>query len=437
VQPKKYIKKPNFLKKLPLWYSILLGILCFSGCALQYPTEYATFLKSTVVQYRLKRFSDLPNWPGQLTEPTLKVFLKSCQVLHMQPNWRAVCIKAKKLAPNSSALQEFFESEFTPWQLLTPTTHQGLITSYYEPLLKGYHSFNAQAAPYPIYGIPRNIWLISYPKSLHKASILIFRFSANQKMVIVPNKKAPGKNEWILYPQKFWHDNRTVLLSARIIGNELVPYYTRREIHEGQGIADMPVLGWVESWVDLAYLQIQGSGRIQFENGQVVRLNYAAQNGHPFVSLAKWLMQYKKLSVAQVSKAGIKDWLQKHPADFPKLLAVNPNYIFFQETAIPATEGPIGALGVSITEKLSVAIDARYIPLGAPVYIATKHPLTHKPLNRLVFAQDKGSEIKGPLRIDWFWGFGEQAGTEAEKMHQLGNIWLLLPNKVRPFTAEF
>jgi membrane-bound lytic murein transglycosylase A len=345
-------------------------------------------------------------------------------------------MKAKKLTFDSSALQEFFESEFMPWQILTSSTNQGLITSYYEPLLQGHQSFST-STPYPIYGIPRNMWLVPYPKSLHKKSILIVRPLTNQKMITVPNKQTPDKNEWILYPQKFWHNNYTTLLSARMVGNELIPYYTRYEIHQGQGVVDMPVLGWLENWVDLAYLQIQGSGRIQLENGQIIRLSYAAQNGHPFVSLAKWLIQHKKLSAAQVSKAGIKNWLQKHPASFNQLLAVNPNYIFFQKTDIEPTKGPIGALGVSLTEKLSVAVDAHYIPFGSPIYIATNYPLTNKPLNQLVFAQDKGSEIKGPLRVDWFWGFGEQAGSEAEKIHQLGNIWLLLPNKVTPYTAEF
>lgn len=357
----------------------------------------------------------------------MKTFIKSCIKLANQPHWQDVCTKAKALPQEPKAWQVFFETEFTPWQIVTPSTNFGLITGYYEPLLKG-ERLPSKNTRYPIYGIPKDMWQVPFPDTLHDRSVLVVRPSANQKMVVIANQIKPHKNEYMLYPKKFWFDRWTTVLSTRIVGNELIPYYTRSEIHQCQGLKNAPVIAWLENWVDLAYLQIQGSGRIQLENTHTIRISYAASNGHPFVSIAKWLMKSQKLRAIQVSQAGIKHWLNKHPAEFKKILAVNPNYIFFKEALIAEEEGPMGALGIPLSSTLSIAVDERYIPLGAPIYIATQHTT----INQLVFAQDKGSAIKGPLRLDWFLGYGKQAGLKAEKMHQLGSIWLFLPNRVMP-----
>ncbi|QQS16422.1 MAG: MltA domain-containing protein [Neisseriales bacterium] len=380
-----------------------------------------------MASYHPTQFSNLPNWPGQLTQATMNTFLKSCIKLTHQPHWQDVCKKAKALSQEPKAWRAFFETEFTPWQIVTPSTNYGLITGYYEPLLRG-ERLPRKNTPYSIYGIPKDMWQVLFPNTLHDRSVLVVRPLANQKMAVIANRIKPDKNEYILYPKKFWFDRQTTILSTRMVGNELIPYYTRSEIHQGYGVKDAPVIAWLENWVDLAYLQIQGSGRIQLEDNHTIRISYAASNGHPFVSIAKWLIKSQKLSTIQASQTGIKRWLNKHPTEFKKILTVNPHYVFFKEARIAEEEGPIGALGVPLSSTLSVAVDERYIPLGAPVYIATQHTTT----NQLVFAQDKGSAIKGPLRLDWFLGYGKQAGLKAEKMHQLGSVWLFLPNHVVP-----
>ena len=125
---------------------------------------------------------------------------------------------------------------------------------------------------------------------------------------------------------------------------------------------------------------------------------------------------------------GIKNWALQNPDKLQDLLNYNASYVFFRE--MPADlPGPLGALGVPLTAQRSVAVDARYVPLGAPLFLATTQPNTRTPLNRLMFAQDTGGAIRGAVRADFFWGFGEEAGAQAGRMRQSGRIWVLLPNE--------
>jgi membrane-bound lytic murein transglycosylase A len=128
---------------------------------------------------------------------------------------------------------------------------------------------------------------------------------------------------------------------------------------------------------------------------------------------------------------GIKEWAKRHKRRLQRYLDGNPSYVFFRE--LPSTlPGPIGALGVPLTPERSIAVDARVIPLGAPVYLATTRPNTDLPLERLMVAQDTGGAIAGAVRADFFWGFGDEAGALAGKMRQAGRMWVLLPKGVKP-----
>jgi len=131
----------------------------------------------------------------------------------------------------------------------------------------------------------------------------------------------------------------------------------------------------------------------------------------------------------------IKRWARQHEDEVPALLDENPSYVFFRElTPDPsaAIDGPIGALGVPLAAGRAIAIDPRSIPLGAPVYLATTWPLSNRPLQRLTLAQDTGGAIRGPLRVDFFWGFGEEAAREAGRMKQAARLWLLWPKNASP-----
>ncbi|HYD33761.1 MAG TPA: MltA domain-containing protein, partial [Methylophilaceae bacterium] len=128
----------------------------------------------------------------------------------------------------------------------------------------------------------------------------------------------------------------------------------------------------------------------------------------------------------KASMQGIKNWARNNPHKLRDLLYSNPSYVFFRELP-PGLPGPLGALGVPITAERSVAVDPRYIPLGAPIFLATTYPNSSKPLNRLMLAQDTGGAIKGGVRADFFWGAGDEAGRKAGAMKQQGRIWVLLP----------
>ena len=138
-----------------------------------------------------------------------------------------------------------------------------------------------------------------------------------------------------------------------------------------------------------------------------------------------------ELKAEQASMQGIKAWAEHNPEKLVALLEQNPSYVFFRELP-EGLSAPLGALGVPLTDEYSIAIDPRTIPLGAPVFLSTTHPNQAAPLNRLMLAQDTGGAIRGAVRADFFWGFGDQAGAQAGRMKQRGQLWVLFPKGAEP-----
>ena len=161
----------------------------------------------------------------------------------------------------------------------------------------------------------------------------------------------------------------------------------------------------------------------------MLRLGYADQNGHPYRSIGKWLVDNGEMTLDQASMQSIRAWGQANPQRLNEMLNTNPSYVFFR--ILPNnTDGQIGALNVPLTDAASIAIDPKFTPLGSPVYLATTRPDTGAAMNRLVQAQDTGGAIRGPVRADFFWGFGNDAGALAGNMKQRGEMWLLWPKGV-------
>lgn len=203
------------------------------------------------------------------------------------------------------------------------------------------------------------------------------------------------------------------------------PYLTRRDISEGALSGRGLEIAWVDDPVELFFLQVQGSGRIRFENGSVLRIGYAGHNGHNYQSIGQELIARGVYDPHQVSAKVIQNWVRRNPVDGPELLNVNPSYVFFRELPrLSADKGPIGAMNRSITTMRSIAVDPKYVPLGAPVWIEKAGA---EPLNRLMIAQDTGSAIKGAQRADIFFGSGHAAGDEAGKIRDPGRMVVLLP----------
>jgi len=315
-------------------------------------------------------------------------FLQSCAGLKQQPAWKAVCDMAAAQPAQPDSLRRFFEENFIPYQVTNPdNSSDGLITGYYEPLLNG-SRVRTSRFRYPLYASPADLLVIDL------ASV---------------------------YPEL-----KGMRLRGRLQGNRVVPYFTRAEIDNGAALLKGKELFWVDDAVDLFFLQIQGSGQIRLADGEMVRIGYADQNGHPYKSIGKALVERGELTLDKASMQGIKDWAKRNPTKLTELLNVNASYVFFRELPNHLS-GPLGALGVPLTAGRSLAVDPRTIPLGAPVFLATTWPNDARPLNRLMLAQDTGGAIKGVVRGDFFWGFGHDAGKQAGSMKQTGKMWVLLP----------
>lgn len=203
-------------------------------------------------------------------------------------------------------------------------------------------------------------------------------------------------------------------------------WLTRREIEEtgvlnGRGLE----IAWVDDAVELFFLQVQGSGRVVLPNGDVVRVGYGGRNGHPYRSIGQELIRRGIYEPHQVSAQVIQNWVRRNPAAGRELLYHNPSYIFFREVEIedPGT-GPLGAMNRPITPLRSIAVDPRYTPLGAPVWIEKNGD---DPMRRLMVAQDTGGVILGAQRADIFFGFGDDAGLEAGRIRDPGRMIVLLP----------
>ena len=271
----------------------------------------------------------------------------------------------------------------------------GLVTGYYEPLLEGSRT---RSGPFgvPLYGVPDDLVVVDLAE---------------------------------LYPEL-----KGKRVRGRLAGRRVVPYWSRADIDAGKASLGDKVVAWVADPVEAFFLEIQGSGRIALPDGETMRVGYADQNGHPFRSIARVLIDRGELTANTASMQAIKAWGQRHRDELPALLAENPSYVFFRAVPAPAPgsldariDGPIGTLGVPLLAQRTIAVDTRYVPLGAPVYLDTTSPVTRTPLQRLTLAQDTGGAIRGIARADFFWGFGDEAGREAGRMRQQGSMWMLWP----------
>ncbi|MFH1603238.1 MAG: MltA domain-containing protein [Pseudomonadota bacterium] len=331
--------------------------------------------------------ADVTGWTDDDPADAWDAFLRGCARLAARSAWREPCALAQQL-PTGASVREFFEAHFLPYRVANADgSVQGLVTGYYEPLLRG--SRNKEGPyRYPLYAAPEDLLIVDLAE---------------------------------INPQL-----KHLRLRGRLEGRRVVPYYARAEIERGLPALAGKELLWVDDPVDLFFLQIQGSGRVRLPTGELVRVGYADQNGRPYRSIGRYLVEQGELKLEQASMQGIKAWGAANPAKLEDLLNRNPSYVFFHELQ-HAEGGPPGALGVALTPERSIAVDPRYIPLGAPVFLATTWPNSAEPLQRLMLAQDTGGAIRGAVRADYFWGFGEGAGAQAGRMRQPAHMWVLLP----------
>jgi membrane-bound lytic murein transglycosylase A len=346
-------------------------------------------------------WSALPGWGNDAVDAAWPAFLIGCRALladaKTQPIWQPPCAAAGSIgASDTATVRTFFQTHFSPYRIAAADGKDvGLVTGYYEPLMAGSRMRTARFNV-PLYAPPDDLLTIELAD---------------------------------LYPEL--KDKR---VRGRVDGRKVVPYWPRAEIEKGAAPLADKVLVHVADPVEAFFLEIQGSGRIELTDGSIVRVNYANQNGHPYRSIGRVLIDRGDLPLSRASMQGIRAWGEANPDKLRALLDENPSYVFFREVPAPAPgtldariDGPIGTLGVPLLAQRTIAVDARVIPLGAPVFLATTMPLATTPLNRLVLAQDTGGAIRGTVRADYFWGFGPAAGREAGRMRQDGRMWLLWP----------
>ncbi len=380
------------MHRVTRWLIPILSLIlaaCSAKHAVDVPEKEASYAKSS--------WQMLPDWNQVSLSPSLEALRAGCASLKKRELWQKICAEAGSLdIDNNSTVRDYFETYFTPWQLRNGDgTDQGLITGYYEPLLYGSRE-KSKRFRFPVYGEPDDLLVIDLAD---------------------------------IYPEL-----EGMRLRGRLNGRRIVPYHDRAAIDSTHAPVGKEIL-WADDEIGLFFLQVQGSGRIQLKDGSVIKIGYANQNGHPYNSIGKKLVEMGEMTVDQASMGRIRQWGVDHPHRLKELLYSNPRYVFFRE--MPASlNSAVGAMGVPLTAGYSMAVDRRAIPLGMPVYLSTTWPNSEKSLNRLMLAQDVGGAIKGTIRGDFFWGFGGSAAKYAGSMKQQGRMWVLFPNSIEPTTFK-
>ncbi len=360
-------------------------------------------------KFQAVNWSTLPGWPADDLNLVWKGFVNNCKglmrpvsgSLNMQARatpraWQPVCAAVLQSgisasSPDATAVRQFLQTHLQPWRLLDAAGRpaQNTVTGYYEPLI---HASRTRTGDYqwPLYAAPADLLTIDlgtvYPE--------------------LAGKRIRGK----------------------LVGKRVVPYDTRAEIASAS--KQPPVIVWASDPVEAFFLQIQGSGRALLPGGETIRLAYADHNGRPYASIGKWLADKGEIPLAQASMQNIKAWAKRNPGRVQEMLNANTAMVFFNEEAVVDPElGPKGAYSIPLIGQRSVAVDTTFVPLGTPVFLSSTYPASSTPLQRLVFAQDTGAAIRGAARTDYYWGFGDDAGAQAGRMKQPGQMWVLWPKQ--------
>lgn len=379
----------------------ILSVLLLSACAgtstLKPPAPYPA--DDAPLSLRAVSFSDLPGWNNDDLQGSIEALARSCVKLKAQDqqkvfgdpawniktgDWAAACARIDSGAASADP-RAFFERYFTPYEATSGDYREGLFTGYYEAALRGSRVKSAR------YSTP----LLARPDDLVMVELGDFRESLKGQRI-----------------------------AGRVIKGALKPYESRAEIEAGKLSAAVPLV-YVDDPVEAFFLHIQGSGRVMLEDGSEMRVGYAGQNGHVYYAIGRELVKRGHLSADQVSMQSIRAWLAAHPDQATEFMNLNPSYVFFEELK---GDGPLGAQNVALTPTRSMAVDRTKIPYSTPLWLSIKEPVTGQgDLQRLVIAQDTGGAIKGPIRGDYYWGYGAEAAHNAGLMKSAGRYWLLLP----------
>jgi membrane-bound lytic murein transglycosylase A len=348
-------------------------------------------------------FAQIPGWSADALEQTLPALRAQCHRLALLPadtalggaglaaeaagragQWSAPCRAALAVDPGDAAgSRRFYEAWFQPYRIGAPA----LVTGYYEPEVRG---ALARGGAYQTPLLARPTDLLQSPP---------------------PPGDPAGKPS-----------------VGRLQGGRLVPYWTRAEIEAGQAGQAARPLFWLADPADLFFLQVQGAGRVRLPDGSVIRVGYDGKNGRPYTPIGRVLAGQGAIAPQDVTMQSIRAWLAAHPDQARAVMDRNEDYVFFRVlTDADAGLGPPGALGVDLLAGRTAAVDRHAIPLATPVFLDTTDPVTGAAWRRLLLAQDLGTDIVGPARVDVFLGSGDAAALRAGRMRQAGTQYVLLP----------
>lgn len=378
------------------WFLFYCVVLFLAGCGTQ--------PKDAPPQLRVEpaSFSDLDGWRTDNMSHVMEAFHKSCDRILKNPadraygiagtygDWHQPCRDALAIKnDDETVIRQFFEQNFQPHSVMNGSDPEGLFTGYFEASLNG---STRRYGPYqtPIRARPDDLVMVDLGE--------------------------------------FRDDLKGRRIAGRIKDGRLRPYEDRTEI-VGGGLpaAQEKILFWVDDPLDAFFLQIQGSGRIRLDDGRAVRVGYAGQNGHPYYAIGRELVKRNHLKKEDVSLQSIRAWLEAHPDQADEILNTNASYVFFR---VLDETGPVGGEGLVLTQGRSLAIDRSLMPYGLPFWVDIAPPAKGEPpLRRLMIGQDTGGAIRGAVRGDVFWGYGDKAEFLAGQMKSQGRYWVLLPRK--------
>ena len=349
-------------------------------------------------------FAQLPGFDGETFGAAFRAFQASALALEQhvpagRPGVEAeaalraagVCALQHRAAVSEAEARGFFMQHFVPWRI-DPRGAPGFVTGYYEPELDAARERSGTfTAPVP-----------SRP-----ADLVTF---------------APGQTPAPL--------DASLAAARRLPDGTFAPYDTRAQI-DAQAPQGAQPLAWLRDSVELFLVQVQGSARLRLPGGQVLRLGYAGRNGHPYVSIGRWLINAGAIAEADMSLARLKQWLRAQPDGGRSVMARNPSYVFFTVLeGLDPLRGPLAAASVQLAALCSIAVDRTLWPYGLPFWLDARLPWAGEaatPFQQLMIAQDTGSAIVGPARADIFFGMGDAAGLRAGAIRHAASMHVLLP----------
>lgn len=378
----------------PVKRTLALAAVALAGCVAAPPPKPPA-PAALPARYEPVAWSALPGFADDRVRDAWPALAAGCRKAPAAP-WQTACAALASVdASDEAALRAWLAAHFSPYRIVAPDgADRGLVTGYYEPQVDGARTADARFRV-PLYAVPEDLVRVELAA---------------------------------LHPELA--DRR---VRGRLDGRRVVPYWTRAEIDAGRARALVP-LAFVAEPMDAFFIEIQGSARLRLPDGRALRVGYADQNGHPYTPVARALIARGEMTREEASMQAIRAWGARHPDRVAALLQENASYVFFREVPAPAPgtleaaiDGPLGALGVPLAAGRAIAVDPRSIPLGAPVWLATTHPLDGRPIERLVVAQDTGGAIRGAVRADLYYGSGDAAAEAAGRMKHDGRLWLLWP----------